>query len=80
MISGVVRSRFGYHIIRCDAAPQRIPFEKIKGNIKQFLANAKMKSAFDAYIDGLLKQHKVEILVKGIKMRIKRPGRRPARI
>ena len=63
-ISGVVRSRFGYHIIRCDAAPQRIPFEKIKGNIKQFLANAKMKSAFDAYIDGLLKQHKVEILVK----------------
>ena len=63
-ISDVVASGFGFHIIRCDAAPKKIPFEQLKDGVKQYLAKEKMKAAFDAYIDGLMKQHNVQILVK----------------
>ena len=63
-ISGVVKSQFGYHVIRCDATLHRLPFEKLKGRIRQILSGQKTEQAIGRYIDGLMKQHKVEILVK----------------
>lgn len=63
-ISGVVASSFGFHIIRCDAAPKKVPFEQLKEGVKQYLGRNKMSAAFDAYVDGLMKKHNVQILVK----------------
>lgn len=62
-ISGVVRTQFGYHIIRCDSAPRRLPFEMMKARIKQQLTREKMQRAFEAYVDGLMKQHGARILI-----------------
>ena len=63
-ISGVVRTRFGYHLIRCDEAAKRVTFDMVKGDLKQMLAQPKRENAQKAYLDNLRKQHKVEILVK----------------
>ena len=63
-ISGVVKTRFGYHIIRCDEAPKRVTFDMVKGDLKQMLAQPKRENAQKTYLENLRKQHKVEILVK----------------
>ena len=63
-ISGVVKSQFGYHIIRCDAAAKRVTFDMVKEDLKQILARPKMEQAVKTYIENLKKQHKVEILIK----------------
>ena len=63
-ISGVVKSQFGYHIIRCDAAPARVTFDKLKNDLKQMLTQQKMEQAAKAYAESLKKKHNVQILVK----------------
>jgi len=63
-ISGVVKTRFGYHIIRCDEPAKRVTFEMAKGDLKQMLAQPKRENAQRAYLENLQKQHKVVILVK----------------
>ena len=67
-ISGVVKTRFGYHLIRCDEAAKRVTFDMIKGDLKQMLAQPKRENAQKAYLGELRKQHKVEILVKAPKL------------
>ena len=63
-ISGVVKTQYGYHIIRCDAPEASIAFETVKNSIKQMLKSEKVERAINAYVDGLMKQNKVVILVK----------------
>lgn len=63
-ISGVVKSRFGYHIIRCDAAAKRVSFDMVKADLKQMLLQPKLEKAQRAYVDALKKRHNVQILVK----------------
>ncbi len=63
-ISGVVKTQFGYHIIRCDAPLQRKTFEMAKEEIKQELSEKKAEKALKSYIDGLMKRNKAEILIK----------------
>ena len=63
-ISGVVKSQFGYHVIRCDAAAKRVTFDMVKEDLKQILARPKMEQALKAYIDNVKKKHNVQILIK----------------
>ena len=63
-ISGVVKTKFGYHIIRCDAPLQRKTFEMAKEEIKQMLSELKAQKAIKNYIDGLMKRNKAVILIK----------------
>lgn len=63
-ISGVVKSRFGYHIIRCDAAAKRVSFDMVRDDLRQILLQPKLEKAQRAYMDALKKRHNVQILVK----------------
>ena len=63
-ISGVVKTQYGYHIIRCDAPAHRVTFDMVKDDIKQMIAARKSDQAVKNYIDGLMKRNKVVILVK----------------
>lgn len=65
-ISGVVKTQFGYHIIRRDAAKgaSTIPFEQIKENLLAFLNEQKAVEAEKKYLDDLEKKAKVKYFVK----------------
>lgn len=64
-ISGVVKTRFGYHIIRRDAARKEtvIPFEEVKPQLINFLREQKEEQAFRQYTDALMKAHNAKVLV-----------------
>lgn len=65
-ISGIVKTRYGYHIIRRDAAKKEsmIPFEEVKDQIADMLESGKAQAAEEKYIKALEEAHKVKILVK----------------
>jgi peptidyl-prolyl cis-trans isomerase C len=62
-ISGPVKTKFGYHIIKVTdkKVGQVVEFEKVKNLISQNLMGEKQKEVFDSYIEGLKKSYKVEI-------------------
>ncbi len=62
-ISGVVKTQFGYHIIKLEGAkpPSYVPFEEVKDFIKQKLAQEKQKELFEKYVEGLKKSAKITI-------------------
>jgi peptidyl-prolyl cis-trans isomerase C len=64
-ISDVVTTQFGYHIIKLtDRKPGRVvPFEEAQAQIKQFLEGQKKQQHADAFIDGLKKKAKIEVLI-----------------
>jgi peptidyl-prolyl cis-trans isomerase C len=64
-VSDVVTTQFGYHIIKVvDHKPGRvIPFEESAAQIKQFLTEQKKQQHSEAYIEGLKKKSKIEVLV-----------------
>ena len=64
-ISDVVTTQFGYHIIKVtDRKPGRVvPFEEAAPKIKQFLEGQKKQEHADAFIEGLKKKSKIEILI-----------------
>ena len=65
-ISGVVKTQFGYHIIRRDAAQGSsvIPFAQIRENLISFLTEQKMVDAEKKYMENLEKNSKVKYFVK----------------
>ena len=65
-ISGVVKTQFGYHVIRRDAAQKEtvVPFAEVKDELTHFLEEQKSQQLYSQFIDGLTKAHKVNILVK----------------
>ncbi|MGC8490845.1 MAG: peptidylprolyl isomerase [Syntrophobacteraceae bacterium] len=65
-MSGIVKTRFGYHLIKVTAIkpPATVPFDKIKGQIEEHLKAQKMQKALPAYIDGLKSKAKIQIFVK----------------
>jgi len=64
-MSDVVTTQFGYHIIKvADHKPGRsVPFEEAQGKIRDFLAQQKKKEHANAFIDGLKKKSKIEVLM-----------------
>lgn len=61
-LAGPVKTKFGYHIIRRDAAkgPTVTPFETIKPQLIKFLESRKQQQAFMEYIKKLEEEHKVK--------------------
>jgi peptidyl-prolyl cis-trans isomerase C len=64
-MSGVVTTQFGYHIIKViDHKPGRVvPFEEAAQQIKQVLTDQKKQQRVEAFIDGLKKKSKIEVLI-----------------
>jgi peptidyl-prolyl cis-trans isomerase C len=64
-ISDVVTTQFGYHIIKVtDRKDARVvPFEEAKPRISEFLAEQKKQQHADAFIEGLKKKSKIEVLI-----------------
>jgi peptidyl-prolyl cis-trans isomerase C len=64
-ISDVVTTQFGYHIIKVvDHKPGRtITLEEAAPQIKTYLAQQKKQQHADAFIDGLKKKSKIEVLI-----------------
>ena len=65
-ISGVVKTQYGYHIIRRDPAAKEVilPFEQVKTQLVSFLTGMKQQQAVQDYLDGLLKKADFKLLVK----------------
>ena len=61
-LTGPVKTKFGYHIIRRDAAkgPTVMPFETVKPQLTKFLESRKQQQAFLDYIKKLETEHKVK--------------------
>ena len=65
-ISGVVKTQFGYHIIRRDAAKGSsvMPFEQVRENLISLLTEQKIVEAEKKYMENLEKKAKVQYMVK----------------
>lgn len=64
-VSDVVTTQFGYHIIKVidHKAGRTVPYEEAEGKIKEFLAGQKKQQHADAFIEGLKKKAKIEVLI-----------------
>ena len=64
-LSDVVTTQYGYHIIKVtDRKPGRVvPFEEVAPRIKQFLQGQKKQERRSAFIEGLKKKAKIEVLI-----------------
>jgi peptidyl-prolyl cis-trans isomerase C len=62
-VSGVVKSQYGYHIIRLDGTkpPTFVAFDEVKDFIKQQIAQEKQKELIEKYIEDLKKSAKITI-------------------
>ena len=65
--SDLVKTTFGYHIIKCIKANKEatIPFEKVKPNLIDNLKKEAMGKKIKTMIDDARKKQKVEIFLKG---------------
>ena len=65
-ISDVVKTRFGYHIIRCDAYNKAVipTFNEVKDRIKYILTKQKIEKAKIAHFENLEKEANVKSFVK----------------
>ena len=63
--SGIVETPFGYHIIKVtDRKPARtVPYEEVTGRIREFLAEQQKQKHADAFLAGLRKKAKIEVLI-----------------
>jgi peptidyl-prolyl cis-trans isomerase C len=64
-LSGIVTTQFGYHIVKVTEKkpPHTVPFEEALAQIKQYLEQDKKQKAADAFVDGLKKKSKIDILI-----------------
>jgi peptidyl-prolyl cis-trans isomerase C len=64
-VSDVVQTQFGYHIIKKTdhKAGRTVPFEEVQPKIKEFLTSQKKQQHADAFIEGLKKKSKIEVLI-----------------
>ena len=64
-VSEVVETQFGYHIIKVvdKKAGRTVPFEEAQPKIKDFLGGQKKQQHADAFIEGLKKKAKIEVLI-----------------
>jgi peptidyl-prolyl cis-trans isomerase C len=64
-ISGIVESQFGYHIIKLTdrRAASTVDFAQVSGRIREFLGEQKKQTRAEAFVDGLKKKARIEVLV-----------------
>ena len=64
-ISDVVTTQFGYHIIKVvdHKVGRTVPFEEVQPKIKDILGRQKKQQHADAFIEGLKKKSKIEVLI-----------------
>ena len=64
-VSGIVTTQFGYHIIKVvDHKPAHVvTFEEASPQIKQFLGEQKKQQHAEAFIEGLKKKSKIDVLI-----------------
>ena len=62
-VSGIVKTQFGYHIIRLEGTkpPSYVPFDEVKDFIKQKILQEKQSELLEKYIDSLKKSAKITI-------------------
>ncbi len=62
-ISGIVKTQYGYHIIRLEGIkpPAYVSFDEVKDFIKQQMAQEKQKELIDTYIEDLKRNTKITI-------------------
>ncbi len=62
-VSGIVKTQFGYHIIRLEGVrpPSYVPFDEVKDFIKQQISQEKQKEIIEKYIEDLKKSAKITI-------------------
>ena len=63
-MSGVVKTQFGYHIIRRDAAVKehKLPFAQVKDQLTGYLTNMENQKAIQAYVAEMLKKANFKLL------------------
>jgi len=63
--SGIVETRYGYHIIRMHekrpAGP--VPFDEVKDKIKRYLSQVQLEQMYVNYLEELLKKAEIVILI-----------------
>lgn len=64
-VSDVVTTQYGYHIIKVtEKRPaSTVPFDQVSPRIKEFLTEQRKQERAQAFIDGLKKKAKIEVLV-----------------
>ena len=64
-VSDVVETQFGYHIVKVvdRKSGRTVPFEEAQAKIKDFLTGQKKQQHADAFIEGLKKKSKIEVLI-----------------
>ena len=64
-ISGIVETQFGYHIIKVTErrAGSSVPYEQVSARIVQFLTEQQKQTRAEAFVDGLKKKARIEVLV-----------------
>ena len=67
-ISGPVKTSFGYHVIRRDESQKErtMPFAEVKDRLTAALTQQKQMAAANTVVQQLMKEAKVEILVKPV--------------
>lgn len=62
-VSGIVKTQFGYHIIRLEGVrpPSYVPFDEVKDFIRQQISQEKQKEIIEKYIEDLKKSAKITI-------------------
>src|SRR5829696_4644117 len=64
-VSDIVTTQFGYHIIKVvdHKTGRTVPFEEAQPKIKEYLTGQKKQQHADAFIEGLKKKSKIEVLI-----------------
>ena len=59
-ISGVVKTQFGYHLIKLLDKKDVVPFTDVKGQIQQYLTSKKQNEMYSTFTQGLKSKYTVE--------------------